>query len=149
MCREILGNERGYSLVESLFHLLLFCLFTQLVYWFFIWQGAIEETVIDQPEDIEWELFIADLQRSLQGVERVSVYFGNAGINYKKGTEEIDIHMRDTVLRKQKHHEGHIPLLYHVRSIHFTFNGTTLEVRARLLNGKVKERKIAIELLKE
>ena len=56
-----MSNDRGYTLIESLFQLVLFALFVQLFLLFFYWKAPIERQYTNMSSGA-WELFAVDLQ---------------------------------------------------------------------------------------
>ena len=67
-----LSNDRGYTLIESLFQLIIFTIFAHLIITFFLWKEPIERQYGNKSTS-EWELFTADLQKEVANVSEFSV----------------------------------------------------------------------------
>ena len=146
MCK-FLGrlSERGYTLIESLFQLIIFVVFLQLLVLFFLWKAPIERSYTHM-SNTEWEMFAADLQKDLERVYEFEVHIGGHGIHFRSDRGLIDIEHGNSVIRKRVYDHGHIPLLTNVYSADFRLRGTVLFVDVMLLDGTQKERDFAIGL---
>ena len=76
---QMKGNNQGYSLIESLFQLMIFAAFTQLFVLFFLWKEPIERQYTDMT-NASWELFAVDLQAALIDIDEISVNNTENGI---------------------------------------------------------------------
>lgn len=141
----VIDNNQGYSLIESLFQLIIFAAFVQLFVLFFYWKEPIEREYTDMTNS-SWELFSVDLQAALTDVERISVNGGGRGIGFFTNRGRIDIEQRNTVIRKAIDGLGHIPLLTEVYSAYFTLEDETLHIDVTMLDGTRKERDFAVGL---
>ena len=141
-------NEAGYSLLESLFHLVIMGILLQFAILFFYWKMPIER----QLEDFygtEWELFAIDLQRLLVDVEDVDVLFGGRAISFTNDRGEIQIGQSNSVIRKLTNTNGHIPLYTNIYNVTFTQEGYELNVVVTMTDGTERERRFAIGLRNE
>lgn len=134
-----MSNDRGYTLIESLFQLVLFALFVQLFLLFFYWKAPIERQYTDM-SSVAWEMFAVDLQDELVIIQSLDVHSNARGIAFNTSRGRINIEQNNTVIRKSIDGRGHIPFLTGVTSVNFSLNGTTLLVDATLLDGTRKER---------
>lgn len=143
MHRILLMNNKGYTLIESLFQLVIFVIFVQLFLLFFYWKTPIERQYSDK-SSIAWEMFVVDLQDELANVQTLTIQDGTTGIQFKTSRGQIRIEQRNTVIRKSVDGQGHIPFLTNVSVVKFTLEGTTLFADATMLDGTRKERDFEI-----
>ena len=133
------SNEYGYTLIESLFHLIIFAAFAQLFVLFFYWKVPIERHYSDTTSSA-WEMFAVDLQDELANVQKLEVHSNAKGIQFVTERGRINIEQNNTVIRKSIDGLGHIPFLTAVSTTEFKLNDTTLFVTATMLDGTRKER---------
>lgn len=139
MHRCELTNERGYTLIESLFQLAIFAIFVQLFILFFHWKAPIENYYMEQ-SNAGWEMFAVDLQAELVNVASFYVHTNARGIQLMTERGRVNIEQNNTVVRKTVDGSGHIPFLTGVESIQFTVKDTTLFANVVMLDGTEKER---------
>lgn len=60
-------NEKGYTLLEALFQLVVFVLVMQLVVLIMLWYAEMKTTVISD-EQSKWELFVYDLNSYFENI---------------------------------------------------------------------------------
>ncbi|PIC88010.1 hypothetical protein CSV72_02345 [Sporosarcina sp. P20a] len=137
-------NEKGYSLVESIIHLLIFTMLIQFTILFFYWQAPVEK--VYQGDLLgEWELFSLELQELLEVVTVVEeVKPTRLTFHTKRGI--ITIQQYDEMLRKVVNGTGHVPLLMNVKSSKFTLKDSELKLVVEMKDGMRKERTFAIGL---
>ncbi len=145
MYRVLLMNHKGYTLIESLFQLVIFALFVQLFVLFFYWKAPIERQYTNMT-GAAWEMFVVDLQEELINVQSFTLYPGASGLEVKTERGNIRIEQKNNVIRKTVDGQGHIPLLTNVSSLKFTRNDSTLFAVAEMLDGTTKERDFEIGL---
>ena len=133
------SNDYGYTLIESLFQLIIFAVFVQLFLLFFYWKAPIERHYTDTTS-LSWEMFAVDLQDELVNVRKIEVHSNAKGIQFVTERGRINIEQNNTVIRKSIDGLGHIPFLTAVSSTDFKLNDTTLFVAATMLDGTRKER---------
>lgn len=138
-------DERGYTLLESIFQLLIMTAFINLVLLFFFWKGPIEQQYADY-NSIQWELFSAELQQLLAEVSEIQLLNGDKVLHFRNDHGSVDIEQSGTVIRKRVTGDGHVPLFTDVRSVAFTLDSTTLTVLVTMLDGSVKARGVAVGL---
>lgn len=139
MSQLLMSNDRGYTLIESLFQLVLFAMFVQLFVLFFYWKAPIERQYSDM-SSVAWEMFAVDLQDELVNIQSLHVHGNARGIEFNTSRGRINIEQNNTVIRKSIDGLGHIPFLTAVSSVKFSLSGTKLLVDATLLDGTRKER---------
>ena len=142
-------DNGGYTLLESLLHLIIFAVFAQLILLFFLWKSPIEQ-IYTNKSTTAWELFAMDLQENLSDIRQFEIHDGSRGIRVRNQKDvAIDIEQRNGVIRKRTSQEGHVPLLTDIYSAIFSFDGATLLVEVTMADGTRKERDFAIGLNSE
>ena len=139
MSRVLIANNRGYTLIESLFQLVIFAVFVQLFLLFFYWKAPIERQYSDM-SSVAWEMFAVDVQNELVNIQSLQVRSNARGIEFNTSRGRINIEQNNTVIRKSIDGLGHIPFLTEVSSVKFSLTGTKLLVDVTLLDGTRKER---------
>lgn len=138
-------NDRGFSLLESLIHLLIFSMLIQFAVLFFHWQAPVEKVY---KGDLlgEWELFSLELQEMLEEVTVIEEpTLTTLSFHNQRGIITIE-HYKKEMLRKLVNGVGHVPLLMNVKTSEFVVNGDQLELTVEMMNGVRKERTFAIGL---
>ena len=64
-------NEKGYTLIEAMFQLVVLCLFLIFVL-IMLWFAEMRFTMLTD-EQTKWELFVSDLNLSLKDISTFSV----------------------------------------------------------------------------
>lgn len=141
-------NEAGYTLLESLFHLVILGIFLHFVILFFYWKQPIDRQLQDYYAT-EWELFAIDLQALLVEVEDFNVLMGNRAISFTNERGKIEVGQNNYVIRKLTNSTGHIPLFTNVSNVIFTREELELNVEVTMLDGTKRERRFAIGLRHE
>lgn len=139
----IVHNQRGYTLIESLFQLAIFAVFVQLLVLFFLWKSPIEKQYSSMT-NTAWELFVVDMQAALIDVHKFDIHANSRGLQLVNNRGVIDIEQNHNVIRKKVDGLGHVPFLTDVQSTIFTFDGTTLLIDVTMLDGTRKERDFAV-----
>lgn len=148
MCEPMKNlDEKGFSLFESIIHLMIFSILIQLTVLFFYWKAPIETSY--QNDFLgEWELFSLELQQLLEEVEFVAVPTSTSvSFATERGLVTIQVYQR--LIRKLVNGQGHVPLLIGVKSCEFIVDGNRLHVSVEKVDGTKKERTFAIGLYTE
>lgn len=143
-----LKNERGYTLIESLFQLIVFTIFVQLIVLFFLWKAPIENQY-SAKNTTAWELFALDLQAVLLDVWEFELHRDQTGFKMKTERGTINIEYHNKVIRKRVDLEGHVPFITHIQSAQFYRQGEKLIVEVLLEDGTRKERDFVVGLRSE
>lgn len=136
-------NEKGYTLLEALFQLLIMGIFVQFIILFFYWKQPIERQLQDYYAT-EWELFAIDFQALLIDVEDFNVTMGDRAVTFTNERGVIQVGQKDYVIRKQVNSAGHITLFTNVSNVLFTQEGYELNVAVTMLDGRKRERRFSI-----
>ncbi|CAM3122983.1 competence type IV pilus minor pilin ComGF [Filibacter tadaridae] len=149
MCRFLnSSDEGGYSLLESMFHLLIMAIFIQFFLLFFFWKGPIERQYADYTST-EWELFAVDMQSVLSDVTAIDDPLDGSSLRLWKGTDSIIIEQRSSTIRKRVKENGHIPLFTNVKEVTFSLDGSTLTTDVLMVDGTRKGRSFVVGLYPE
>lgn len=132
------NNESGYTLIEGILQLSVLMLFSQVFAMTVGWLHKMEEYVAN-PTEIEWSLFLQDVETYLNNVETIMIQRDDLGIRFRKDGDEFDIELYDNLIRKQKNRLGHEQMLLHVKSILTTLEGKSLRFDVEFMNGIKKE----------
>lgn len=145
--RGVLKHQKGFTLIEALFQLVVFALFTQLAIGFYLliqhWNAS-----FFTEESIEWEIFIQDFQQYLLEIEEI-YQTGNALYIVDSSAENIKIDKISDVLRLQINNKGYVPLLIGIKNVDFSISDPFLTVKIEFLNGIVKERELFIQYVEK
>lgn len=144
MCRyKPLKKEGGYTLLETIFQVMIFAMFAQLFLLFFYWKAPIERQLKNRSA-MQWEMFAVDFQDELANLYHMEVLQGGNGIRFQTKRGIITIEEKNQVIRKTVGGQGHIPFLTEVSKATFTLNEPNLLVEVLLQDGTQKERDFTI-----
>ena len=145
---RLLKRESGYTLLDSLFQLIIAFTFLHLLVLFFYWKQTIEQHY-GTASSAEWELFTAELQTSLAQVESISLSADGQALMYVNERGVQTISRSGTVIRRTVDFQGHIPLYTNIRSLQFNLEEEMVRLTLITLDEKIKERRFAIGLFPE
>lgn len=144
MCRNRhIRDEGGYTLLETIFQVMIFIMFAQLFLLFFYWKAPIERQYMNRSA-VQWEMFAADIQDELINLSSIEMLRMGEGIRFQTDRGIITIEERNQVIRKTVGGQGHIPFLTEVASAMFKLEEPTLYVKITMLDGTQKERDFTI-----
>lgn len=143
-------NEQGFTLLETIFQLVVFVLFANvsllLIFWF---RDTI--TIEEMKDDVNWELFVYDLnqynERALSGKlnSSVSLQLELIGESERYFTFERSEHH----IRKRSKKGGNEILLPYVDQWDLTVNGNEIFVKVVMKDGTRRERQLVMPLTNE
>lgn len=136
-------NESGYTLLESLLQLSTLIVFAHITVIVLLVVSNVEPLFRDVQE-MEWEMFSAELAHEISISETLSIHSGGKGISLKQQGEQYEIGYYSAMIRKQKVGRGHEPLLLSVRHVFFSKEGNTLQLNVEFEGGKKRERTYVI-----
>lgn len=145
MYRKLINsvNEKGYTLLESLFQLLIFSIFAQLFVMFFFWKGMMEEQYFNS-STTEWELFSLEFQELLMDIHQLSVSSGKNSVRITKGDEVHVVEQYHSLIRRTKKEGGHVPMLTGIRNVSFQRNEHFIMATVTMQSGKIFEKDFII-----
>lgn len=142
--------EGGFTLLDALYHLVVFILFSQLIIYIFIWIQKQNDIYLTD-RHTTWELFVYDFQSYLVNVEEIKVtgYEDIVEITYKDGSNSIQIGQLKDVIRKQVDYVGNVPMLIGIQNLRFNLVGNDLKMTVKYPSGVIKERTFFVQLYSE
>lgn len=141
--RRILDCSKGFTLLDALFQLVIFSMFSQLLLLFILVIQQWNDSFLTN-EHVNWEVFVQDFQQYLIQVNKITINNQSMTIQYTSG-EQIKINQSSDVVWMQKNNEGYIPLLFGIRQVNFSLTDDSLTMKAEFLNGIVKERVLFVQ----
>ncbi|GKV68093.1 hypothetical protein NCCP2716_05910 [Sporosarcina sp. NCCP-2716] len=148
MTRE--HREGGFTLLESLFQILIAAAFLHLIVLFLFFKESVHERMAVSSL-IEWELFLVDLQHDLADTETLT--FNRNGTQFTiipaGGGRLIEYRSVNGVIVRRKDQQGHVPLLTSVRSAVFTRQDEMLTIDVVLDDGTGRTRRVAVGTAQE
>ena len=142
-------NEKGFTLLESLFQLMVFVLFasisTLMVFWF-----RDSYNFEKKKEDVNWELFIYDLnqynEKSIKGELLDAKKLRMEFINDPNELEDLMyiFTLSNNHLYKSSKKGGYEILLPNVADWHLTVEGTDILMKVVMKDGTIRERSIVL-----
>lgn len=141
--RRYINNQSGYTLLEALLHLMLFIIFSQLI--FLIITAYLRFTNIENARiETDWEVCVYDMNDYLSMGGEVSVSEEGNSIKIVKDDRTVIIRFFKNVLwRNEK--GGNETILTGVKEVIFTLHQHELKIIAKLQNDTVKERIFIVE----
>ncbi len=140
-------HESGYTLLESLFQLLIAAAFLHLIIMFLLFKESTHSQLTDS-QTTEWELFMVDLQTDLSAVQMIGV--NNDGTILTAFTMDTSTNTEYSsvggVIRRRVGSQGHVPLLTNVQKVNFVDEGPLLVVSVTLQDGTERQRRVAVGL---
>ena len=140
-------SEAGFTLVESLFQLIIALAFLHLIVLFLLFKDSTHQRLTDSLST-EWELFMVDLQTDLAEIQTIEVkQNGTMLIAHKPlASEDTEYTNVGGVIRRRVDGQGHVPLLTSVKDVQFIDEGPLLQVLVTLSDGTERQRRIAVGL---
>ncbi|WP_158541018.1 competence type IV pilus minor pilin ComGF [Sporosarcina sp. BI001-red] len=140
-------NESGYTLLESLFQLIIAATFLHLIVLFLLFKESTHHQLTDS-QTTEWELFMVDLQLDLSVVQTINVNdTGTVLTVYSMDVEDNKEYSTvGGVVRRRVGNQGHVPLLTYVQSVRFIDEGPMVAVSVTLQDGTERLRRVAVGL---
>ncbi|KGR78457.1 competence type IV pilus minor pilin ComGF [Ureibacillus manganicus] len=139
--------ERGYTILEALYQLVVFLLFSQLIIIIFLWIQK-QNDIYLTAEHTMWEIFINDFQNYLVNIKEIKVtgHQDKIELTYIDDSASIQIGQLTDVIRKQVRHLGNVPMLIGIQNLKFEIQGNDLKMIVRFPDGKVKERTFFVQI---
>ena len=136
------SNERGFTLLENLLQLVVLVLFSSISILIILWAREIQD--INQiKHDINWELFVYDMQQYNQN----SLSGGVVSSGMMKFTPAADEENRtffyekpNDHIRKRSNKGGNETMLPFVKQLHYEQLGNEIVMKVVTEDGKLRER---------
>ena len=151
MRRSVL-NERGFTLLESLFQLTVFILFASISLLIFIWLRDLQQ-LQEMKEDVNWEFFVYDLHQynmnSLSGHVRDTNTLLLEILNDPEGRSFIFEKSEHHHIRKRSNLGGNEILLPYVEQWHLEVVGNEVIMKVVMQNKTERERVLVLPVAKQ
>ncbi|MDM5249192.1 competence type IV pilus minor pilin ComGF [Lysinibacillus sp. G4S2] len=140
-------NERGYTLLEALFQLVVFMLIAHLVVFIMLWFAEMKVTVLSD-EQSKWELFVYDLNMYLEDISSFTIRKDQKRITFQAADATHNIDCYSNIIRDQVK-GGHVPLLIGINKCQFKYEKNMLTVTVELPSGIQKERTFYVPVIEK
>ncbi len=134
----MIRTNKGYTLLESLFALIIVLLFVHLFYLFFVWKtwnAPLDEVL----ERVEHEMFWIEVDEWIREAVDVQISTSNRRLQVQTAEGNYDIHLHNQNVRMQKNGRGHVPLLTKVEHLTFQRNEDTITYAVTWKSGRTIE----------
>jgi len=140
-------NERGYTLLEALFQLVVFMLIAHLVVFIMLWFAEMKVTVLSD-EQSKWELFVYDLNMYLEDISSFTIRKDQKRITFQAADTTHNIDCYSNII-SDKVKGGHVPLLIGINKCQFKYEKNMLTVTVELPSGIQKERTFYVPVIEK
>ncbi|MFJ7953427.1 competence type IV pilus minor pilin ComGF [Lysinibacillus sp. NPDC096418] len=141
-------NEKGYTLLEALFQLVVFVIFSHIFILIMLWFTEMKSTVLVN-EHTKWELFVYDMNMYFVDVTSFEVNETNSKITFRTPEGLYSMEQYQNIIRKQVANLGHEPLLIGIKSGRFYYENGELKIAVEFLNGISKERTYYVPIMEK
>ncbi|WP_144787494.1 competence type IV pilus minor pilin ComGF [Lysinibacillus fusiformis] len=142
-----MNNEKGYTLLEAMFQLIVFVLVSHLFVLIMLWYAEMTSTM-QTDEQSKWELFVYDLNKGLRNILTFSVQDDHNRITFQTTESVHYIDCYRNIIREQVN-GGHIPMLNGINKCRFTYSGNMLTVAVEMPSGMQKERTFYVPIIEK
>ena len=140
-------NEKGYTLLEALFQLVVFVLLSHIFILIMLWFTEMKSTVLAN-EHTKWELFVYDMNMYFVDVTSFEVNSTNSKITFQTPDGLYSMERYQNIIRKQVSNQGHEPLLIGIKTCQFYYENEELRIVVEFPNGISKERTYYVPIIK-
>jgi len=140
-------NERGYTLLEALFQLVVFVFIAHLVVFIMIWFAEMKTTVLFD-EQSKWELFVYDLNMYLNDISSFSIRKDQKRITFQAADTIHNIDCYSNIIRDQVN-GGHVPMLIGINKCQLKYEEDMLTVAVEFPSGIKKERTFYVPVIEK
>lgn len=141
-------NERGFTLLESLFQLTVFVLFTAISLLILIWVRDLQQ-LETMKDEVNWELFIYDLhQYNMNSASGMVLSSGMLQLEISNDPEErlFVFDKSEQHLRKRSNKGGNEIMLPFVEKWELAVDENDVNMRVVMKNGTKRERDLVLPL---
>ncbi|MFJ7731532.1 competence type IV pilus minor pilin ComGF [Lysinibacillus sp. NPDC097231] len=140
-------NEKGYTLLESLFQLVVFVLISHLFVFIMLWFVEMKATVLSD-EQSKWELFVYDLNMYLDDITSFTIRSDQKRITFESADKLHHIDCYSNIIREQVN-GGHVPMLIGINKCQFRYTENMLTVAVEFPSGIQKERTFYVPIIEK
>lgn len=147
MHMSVLQNDRGYTLLESVFQLMVFMIFASISVLMIIWFRDLYN-LEKMKEDVNWELFIYDInqynEQSISGslVDNKTLQMIFLTDPNELGDRVFNFKLSESHLYKSSKNGGYEIMLPFVKNWSLKVDGSTILMKVVMKDGTVRERSI-------
>ncbi|WP_431812014.1 competence type IV pilus minor pilin ComGF [Lysinibacillus sp. FW12] len=142
-----LMDDKGYTLLEAMFQLVVFVLISHLFVLVILWFAEMKSTVLSD-EQTKWELFVSDLNHALQDVSTFSVRADHKRMTFQTANTLHHIDCYSNIIREQVN-GGHVPMLIGLNRCQFNYTENMLTVAVEMASGVQKERSFYVPIIEK
>ncbi|KUF34065.1 MULTISPECIES: competence type IV pilus minor pilin ComGF [Lysinibacillus] len=140
-------NDKGYTLIEAIFQLVVFVLVSQLVVLIMLWFAEMKSTMLTD-EQTKWELFVYDVNHSLQNVSAFAIREDRKRVSFQTANTIHHIDCYPNIIREQIN-GGHVPMLIGINKCQFNYTENMLTVAVEMTSGIQKERSFYVPIIEK
>ncbi|MGN7479425.1 competence type IV pilus minor pilin ComGF [Solibacillus silvestris] len=144
-------NERGFTLLESLFQLAVFFLFASISLLIFVWVRDIQQ-LQQMNDDVNWEFFIYDLHQYNMNSASGKILDSNKlqlEILNDPSDRLFIFDKSEHHLRKRSNKGGNEIMLPHVRNWHLHVAGHEINMKVVMQDGTERQRALVLPMAPE
>ncbi len=131
-------NEKGYTLLEALFQLIVFVLVCHLFLLVILWAANMKTTMLTD-EQSKWELFVFDMNMHLANASSITIRRDQRRITLQASNILHHFDCYRNMIREQVN-GGHVPMLIGINKCQFDLNDNELTIAVEFPSGLKKER---------
>ena len=140
-------NEKGYTLLEAVFQLVVFVLISHLFVFIMLWYVEMRATVLSD-EQSKWELFVYELITYLDDITSFTIRDDQKRITFESDDKIHHIDCYNNIIREQVN-GGHVPMLIGINKCQFRYTENMLTVAVELPSGIKKERSFYVPVIEK
>jgi len=140
-------NEKGYTLLEALFHLIVFVLVCHFLLLILLWAANMKTTMMTD-EQAKWELFVFDMNMSLVNASSITIRRDQRRITLQTSSKLHHFDCYRNMIREQVN-GGHVPLLIGINKCQFQLNNNELTIAVEFPSGLKKERTYYVSIFEK
>ncbi|KOS68076.1 hypothetical protein AEA09_05580 [Lysinibacillus contaminans] len=141
-------NEKGYTLLEALFQVVVFMIFSHIFVLIMLWVTEMKSTVM-AIEQTKWELFVYDVNMYFVDVTSFEVNEVNSKITFQTPNGLYSMERYQNIIRKKVDNLGHEPLLIGIKTCQFYYEDEELTIVVEFPNGIKKERTYYVPIIEK
>lgn len=140
-------NEKGYTLIEAMFQLVVFVLISHFFVLIILWFAEMKSTMLTD-EQTKWELFVSDLNLSLKDISTFSIREDQKRMTFQTANTLHHIDCYSNIIREQVK-GGHVPMLIGINKCRFSYSENKLTVAVEMASGIQKERTFYVPIIEK
>lgn len=142
-------NRRAFTLVESLFALMINSLVILLVGMIFQTILKTESFMVNQKQNIEWHIFLNQIENDVVDKKITKVLSYEVALEEDLTKDKITYTLSAAKIRWLRNGTGYVPMLNKVMDVKFTEIENGLSIKSHFKNGQILRGSIAVEKKKD